>query len=109
MGPQGMAEIGQGIMARTRYAMEAINKIPSLELPFFQAPHFNEFVVDFSATGLTIGEVNRSLRERGIFGGFDLKRNFPEMGERALYCISEVHNKADIDSLVSYLKEIVGQ
>ena len=42
-----------------------------------------------------------SLRERGIFGGRDLSRDLPELGQSALYCVTEVHTQADIDRLAA--------
>ena len=72
MGPQGMAEIGEGIMARARYAMVQLDQIEGVEAPVFQAPHFKEFVVNFDGTGKTVAEINAALLARGIFGGKDL-------------------------------------
>jgi len=107
MGPQGMAEIGEGIMARARYAMMRLGEIKGVRSPLFYAPHFQEFVVNLDGTGKTVAEVNQALLARGIFGGKDLSREFPELGQSALYCVSEVHAKADIDRLAEVLKEVI--
>ncbi len=107
MGPHGMAEIGEGIMMRSRYAMLEIDKIEGVRAPVFQSPHFKEFVVSFDGTGRTVADINEALLLRQIFGGKDLKREFPELGDSALYCITEVHTKDDIDRLVNALKEVV--
>jgi glycine dehydrogenase subunit 1 len=107
MGPKGMVEIGEGIMARSRYAMMELDKIHGVRAPFFQAPHFKEFVVNFDGTGKTVAMVNEALLARGIYGGRDLSREFPELGHSALYCITEVHTKDDIDRLAGALKEVV--
>jgi len=108
MGPQGMVEIGEGIMARARYAMLELDKIEGVKAPVFQSPHFKEFVVHFDARGKTVAEINnKALLARGIFGGKDLAREFPELGNSALYCVTEVHTKDDMDRLVNALKEVV--
>ncbi|MGC9334771.1 MAG: aminomethyl-transferring glycine dehydrogenase subunit GcvPA [Anaerolineae bacterium] len=107
MGPQGMAGIGEGIMARARYAMLQMNEIDGVRAPAFDAPHFQEFVVQFDGTGKTVSQINQALLSRGVFGGKDLSREFPALGQSALYCVSEVHTQADIDCLVSALKEVV--
>jgi len=107
MGPQGMVEIGEGIVARSRYAMLEIDKIEGVEAPVFQSPHFREFVVNFDGTGKTVAEINKALLARAIFGGKDLTKEFPELGNSALYCVTEVHTKGDIDRLVDALKEVV--
>jgi glycine dehydrogenase subunit 1 len=107
MGPQGMAELGEGIMARARYAMLRLDKIPGVTAPLFEAPHFKEFVVNFDGAGRTVADIHRALLARGIFGGQDLTQDFPELGASALYCVTEVHTQADIDRLVDALKEVV--
>ena len=83
-----------------------VNEIEGLTSPLFQAPHFKEFAVSFSDTGKTVEEVNRALLSRQIFGGKDLTQEFPKLGETALYCVTEVHTKEDIDTLVDALKEV---
>ena len=107
MGPQGMREIGETIMMKSRYAMMEINELNGSRAPAFHSPHFKEFVVNFDGTGKTVREINRLLLERGILGGKDLTEEFPELGNCALYCITEVHTKADIDRLAAALKEVI--
>lgn len=107
MGPQGMVDIGERIMQRTRYAMNRIARIPGVRLPFADAVHFKEFVVDFTATGKTVAEINAALRARNIFGGKDLSVEFPGLGQSALYCVTEVHSQKDIDALASALQEVI--
>ena len=109
MGPQGMAELGEGIMARAAYAAKRMNGIEGVRAPVFRAPHFKEFVVNFDGTGKTVAEINEALLERGIFGGKDLSKEFPWLGQSALYAVTEVHTKADIDRLVSTLGEVVAK
>ncbi len=107
MGPQGLAEIGEGIMLRSRYAVQQMSKLKGVQAPVFQGPHFQEFVVGFEGTGKTVEEINHGLLVRGILGGKDLSKEFPELGNCALYCVTEVHTKADIDRLVEALGEVV--
>jgi glycine dehydrogenase subunit 1 len=63
-------------------------------------------VVDFTETGRPVAEINAALRERRIFGGLDLSRLFPELGQSALYCITELHTQEDIDRLATALGEV---
>jgi len=55
-----------------------------------------------------VAEINTALQERKIFGGKDISKEYPEMGQSALYCVTEVHSRKDIDALVSALKEVTG-
>ena len=80
--------------------------LPNVSLRF-SAPFFKEFVLDFSKTGKTVAEINKALLEKHIFGGKDLSRDFPALGQCAMYCVTEVHTKEDIDTLVSALSEIL--
>jgi glycine dehydrogenase subunit 1 len=107
MGPQGMIEIGTGIMARSQYAMLQLDAISGVKTPVFQSPHFKEFVVNFDDTGKSVDEINKTLLGEGIFGGLDLSARFPELGQSALYCVTEVHTQADIDTLAKALQEVV--
>lgn len=105
MGPKGMRELGQTIMQRSQYAMKMLSEIKGVKAPLFSSPHFKEFVVDFNDTKKTVERINKYLLERNIFGGKDLSQEFPELGNCALYCVTEVHTKEDIDHLVRALKE----
>jgi glycine dehydrogenase subunit 1 len=105
MGPQGMVEIGQGIMQRVRYAIKKLNQVTGVKTHFLTTPHFKEFAVNFDKTGKTVGQINRALHEKGIFGGKDLSTEFPSLGQSALYCVTEVHTQADIDRLVNAIQE----
>jgi len=107
MGPQGMREIGAGILQRTRYAMKKIAQIPGVKVMFDQSHHFREFLVNFDDTGKKVSNVNKALLEHGIFGGKDVSQDFPDLGQSALYCVTEVHTQADIDGFVSVLKEVL--
>jgi glycine dehydrogenase subunit 1 len=108
MGPQGMRELGEGIMQRTTYLMKRLARIDGIEAPIFAAPHFKEVVVRFNGTGKTVAEVHAALLSDNIFGGKDITREFPELGECALYCVTEVHTKEDLDRLADTLEKVVG-
>ena len=105
LGPKGMQELGKTIMQRSQYAMKKLSEIKGVKAPLFDSSHFKEFVLDFNETGKTVEEINAPLRERSIFGGRDLSKEFPELGNCALYCVTEVHTKEDIDKLVQALKD----
>jgi glycine dehydrogenase subunit 1 len=94
-------------MQRVRYAMKGIAALPGVAVCFEKTPHFKEFVVSFEGAGKTVGQVNAGLLERGIFGGKDLSDEFPSLGQSALYCVTEVHTQADLDQLVTALREVI--
>ncbi len=106
MGPQGMEEVGTTILQRNQYAQKKIADIKGVKLQL-ESPCFKEFIVNFDGTGKTVEEINKKLLGDKIFGGKDLSTEFPEFGQSALYCVTEVHTKDDIDKLVMALAEAV--
>lgn len=106
MGPKGMEEVGNTIMKNATYAAKKIAEIPGLSIQF-SSPFFKEFIVNFDKTGKTIAEVNNNLLNQKIFSGYDVSEEFPELGQSALFCVTEIHTKEDIDNLVSSLKNAV--
>jgi glycine cleavage system P protein (glycine dehydrogenase) subunit 1 len=107
LGPHGLAEVGRGIVQRARYAAGRLGRLPRVRAPALSAPFFKEFVVDFNETGRTVAEINGALRDHGIFGGLDLSAEYPELGQSALVCVTEVHTKGDIDRLADKLAEVL--
>ena len=105
MGPKGMAEVGQAIMQKAQYAAKRVVEIQGIEITF-NTPFFKEFVVNFDETGKTVSEINKGLLDRKIFGGKDISAEFPELGQSALYCVTEIMRKEDIESLGDALEEV---
>jgi glycine dehydrogenase subunit 1 len=106
MGPQGMVEIGEGIMQRAEYAIRKLRQMKGVKIGFEGIP-FKEFVVDFNESGQTAATINQKLLERGIFGGKDLSGEFPELGQCMLMAVTEIHSQADIDRLAYSLQEVL--
>jgi glycine dehydrogenase subunit 1 len=108
MGPKGFQDIGETIIQRSRYAMKAISGLEGVKI-LLPDNAFKEFVVNFDGTGKTVESINRDLLRYEIFGGIDLSSDFPELGNSALYCVTEIHSKDDLDTLVASLKEVIAK
>ncbi len=106
MGPQGMQELGESVMKRCAYAQKQLAKLPGVKMRF-KGVNFKEFVLDFNATGKTVKAINQKLLKKGIFGGSDLSAEFLDLGECALYAVTETTSQADIDCLVTALTEVL--
>ncbi|MBW2084707.1 MAG: aminomethyl-transferring glycine dehydrogenase subunit GcvPA [Deltaproteobacteria bacterium] len=106
MGPKGMTEIGQAIMQKAQYAAKGISELKGIELAF-SSPFFKEFLVKFDGTGKTVSQINKALLKLRIFGGKDISGEFPELGQCALFCVTEIMTREDIDSLVTALEGAV--
>jgi len=107
LGPAGMVELSETIAERTAYAIEQLSKLQGVKAPGFDAWHYMEFTMNFDRTGREVSEINDALLEAGIQGGLDLSRHFPELGQSALYCFTEVHTHDDIDMLRDKLRTIL--
>jgi glycine dehydrogenase subunit 1 len=106
LGPQGLRELGETIMYRANYAMRLLSSIKGVKTPVFKSVHFKEFTVNFDGAGLSVKEVNEKLLKMGVHGGKDISREFPELGQTALYCVTEIHSKEDIELLAKSLERI---
>ena len=106
LGPKGLEDVGTTIMQRSQYAQKKIGELNGVKLQF-SSPGFKEFVVNFDGTGKTVADINKKLLDDKIFGGKDLSKEFPELGQSAQFCVTEVHTKQDIDKLVSSLSAAI--
>ena len=109
LGPTGLRELGEAIVCKTRYAMQLLAKANGIKTPVFKSPHFKEFTVNFDQAGRTAQDVHESLLQHQIHGGKNISKDFPELGETALYCTTEMHSKEDIDRLCWVLEKILGE
>ena len=105
LGPQGFHELGELVIQRAHYAAALIDELPGVEVPVRRG-FFKEFVVNFDGTGKTVEQINRALLEHEIHGGLDLSIAFADLGQSALYCVTELHSRDDLDRLVSVLREV---
>lgn len=107
LGPQGFRELGETVMYKANYAISLLSNIEGVKAPIFNAAHFKEFTVNFDEAGLSVEEVHEKLLQRGIHGGKDISKEFPELGETALYCVTEVHSTAEIERLADAISQIL--
>jgi glycine dehydrogenase subunit 1 len=101
LGPQGLREAGETCMALADYAKERLG----LPLLFPERATFKEFGV---RVGRPAHEVIRAARERTVHPGYALKRDYSEMEDAILVCVTEKKTKSDIDRLAEVLAEVAG-
>ncbi len=105
LGPNGLKELGEAIMLKSHYTMKRLSEIEGIRAPVFQSPHFKEFTVSFVSG--SVANIHERLLERNVHGGRDVSEEYPELGETALYCVTETHSKEDIDALADALEGIL--
>jgi glycine dehydrogenase subunit 1 len=107
LGPEGLRELGETITYKANYAMRLLSGIDNITVPVFKSAHFKEFTVNFDRTDFTVDEVNKRLLKRQVQGGKDLSKEFPQLGQTALFCVTEVHLKEQIQRLADAVKGIL--
>ena len=107
LGPQGLKELGEACMTKAYYAMRQLAKIEGVKTPVFSSPHFKEFTVNFDEAKQSVKEVHENMLLYGVHGGKNITKEFPELGETALYCVTEIHSRHDIDRLACMLSEVL--
>ncbi len=99
-GKVGLKELAKQNLAKTAYAAGQFAKHG--KILFGGAPRFNEFVVQTSEDSKAI---NSRLLENKIVGGLPLKKFYPELGNAALWCCTELTTRTAIDGAVGLLHE----
>ena len=107
MGPEGMRELGENILYKNAYARKKLGVLKGVKEVYAISSCFKEFVLNFDGTGKTVEEINRELLKHRIYGGYDLSRAFPSLGQSMLVCVTEKTEAADIDRLAEVLAEII--
>lgn len=105
LGPEGFRELGELVIGRAHYCASLLDDIDGVRV----TPNdgfFKEFVVNFDDTGKRVADINRALLDKDIFGGLDLSKSFPDLGQSALYCVTEVHSRADLERVTDVLREV---
>jgi glycine dehydrogenase subunit 1 len=78
------------------------NKLLHLEgwQDVFSAPVYNEFALRCPDTHT----VNEKLRAEGIIGAYDLQKDYPELDNTLLFCVTEMLSKDDMDHVIEIIK-----
>lgn len=99
-GKVGLKELAKQNLAKAAYAAAQFGR--HAKLMFAGAPRFNEFVVQ---TGEDPEAVNARLLGHKIVGGLPLKKFFPELGNAALWCCTELTTRGAIDTAAAVIAE----
>jgi glycine dehydrogenase subunit 1 len=109
LGPEGLRQLAETIAYRANYAIQLLSKIRGVRTPIFKSSHFKEFTVNFDEAGLKAEDINKKLLRAGVHGGKDISKEFPELGQTCLYCVTETHSREEIERLRNVLEEALGE
>jgi glycine dehydrogenase subunit 1 len=104
MGPEGLRQAAAQSHSKAVYAAGRVAELPGYQV-LTAEPFFNEFAIQCPADAAGI---RRGLAERGILGGLELGRYYPELENTLLLCCTELNTRQQIDALVSALAELGG-
>src|SRR6266404_2911678 len=105
LGKEGLREMAEQNFSKAQFALSELLKIPGVKRTF-DAPFFNEFVVEFPRS---VKLINTQLLRDKIIGPFALGTPYPELTKRALVCVTETTPRAEIERFAGALKRVLEQ
>lgn len=108
LGPVGLRQLFETILAKTEYAIKTLADATRLKVPRFHSPHYQEFVVSLKGLKHEASRIQQKMLAHGIHCGKSLSRDFPELGESMLICVTELNDDDAIDKLALTMSKISG-
>ncbi|HTP68618.1 MAG TPA: aminomethyl-transferring glycine dehydrogenase subunit GcvPA [Dongiaceae bacterium] len=105
LGKEGIREMAEQNVAKARFALSELEKLPGVKRTF-SAPFFNEFTVEFPRS---VKMVNAELLKSKIIGPFVLGSAYPELTKHALVCVTETTTRAQIEKFVASVRAALEQ
>jgi glycine dehydrogenase subunit 1 len=103
LGKNGVQEMALLNIQKAQYAKQQLSNINGIEIAFDQ-PFFNEFAIKLNKP---VKEVNQKLLDKGIIGGYELGRDYPEHDQLMLVAVTEIKSKVEIDQFAQALEGIL--
>ena len=97
LGPRGLQRVALTSVSQTAKLAGMLSAISGVEKAF-SAPHFHEVVLRLDRP---VGPVLESLAANNILGGFDLTKDYPELGNTLLVCATETKTNADLETFTA--------
>jgi glycine dehydrogenase subunit 1 len=100
LGAEGLARAAAGSHANHRNLVERLTGIEGVDI-LFDSPVFHETVIilPFETSGIL-----DALARHNVLAGFDLSRDYPQLGNALLVCSTEKQSKAAVDIFVEKLE-----
>ncbi len=98
-GKQGLRKLAEINYAKAAYAREKISQLDGFNVTF-SGLSFNEFVVTCSEP---VAELKKRLEQLGILAGVSLGRDYSDLEDGLLICVTEQNSREQIDRLVAAL------
>jgi len=103
LGKQGMRRVAELCYHKAHYAASEIDRLAGYTV-LQDRPFFKEFAVRCPRP---VAEINtRLIEDWGITGGYDLGRDYPQLQDHMLVCVTEMNPRDEIDLFVEALRDI---
>ncbi len=103
LGAEGLARVAAACVANTAELVGRLGSIQGVRRTF-SGPYFHESVLSFDHP---VAPLLEALAERGILGGYDLSRDYPELGHALLLCATETRTTTDIETYFQALDDVL--
>ncbi|MEA3362045.1 MAG: aminomethyl-transferring glycine dehydrogenase subunit GcvPA [Thermodesulfobacteriota bacterium] len=95
-GKQGLRQLAEVNYAKAAYAKEKISQLDGFSTAF-PGESFNEFVI---LCDEPVANLKKRLEQQGVLAGISLGRDYPDLENGLLICVTEQNNQEQIDRLV---------
>jgi glycine dehydrogenase subunit 1 len=102
MGRNGLRKVAELNFHKAHYAANEIDRIDGYKV-LDEKPFFNEFAVKCLRP---VSDINETLINEGIIGGYDLGIDYPHLKDHMLIAVTEMNSKEEIDALVAVLRSL---
>ena len=103
LGSAGLEQVAAASQTQTSALVAALTRIKGVKLAF-SGPRFHEAVLRLDRK---VGDVLEGLAKRGIVGGYDLSRQYPDLGNALLVCATETRTSEDIAAYAAAMTEVM--
>jgi glycine cleavage system P protein (glycine dehydrogenase) subunit 1 len=103
MGKTGLRRVAELCYHKAHYAASELSTLPEFEVVNVR-PFFKEFILQCPGPVEAINDY--LLNEWGIIGGYDLGRDYPQLANAMLVCVTEMNTREEIDALVEALGDM---
>jgi glycine dehydrogenase subunit 1 len=103
MGAEGLQRVAATSHANTQKLSQALSSLPGVE-PLFSGAVFHEQVMRLP---LETASALSGLAANNLLGGFDLREDYPELGDAVLVCATELRSDEEIENYRGNLEQVI--
>ncbi|MDH5765088.1 MAG: aminomethyl-transferring glycine dehydrogenase subunit GcvPA [Gammaproteobacteria bacterium] len=103
LGPSGLEKVAAACHQNTNKLIAKLSAIDGVDV-LFDGAVFHEVVLKLNKP---VAEVLAKLADKNILGGYDLSKDYPQLGNALLVCVTEMRTDEEIDDYAAELKKIL--